>query len=281
MEDAYYRRNIRAVAEISGVVPGYTHVEGDLEMEVTSDTLPYFLYAARTTPAKAGGPAPFTYTFVPANVAKATTATGPTNRKTLSLTIVRGSNPFGYVGNSVGQIVFTVDGGVLIATMSVIGSDEAAQSNPSPTWPTSLPFGPGKVTLEIPDGTPRADMDTFTLTINDNLIAANRLNGQRKSAYQNWGEREITMGVEADFDTLTDYTNFKNKTSQTVEVLSTNNVTDDEVSVKLRAAIINSYAVNLSSLGDVNRVAFDYQGILDPTGSYQVVIKTTEDVVVT
>lgn len=267
VEDKVWRRNIRGKAEITGAIPGYTHIEGDIEFEVTANALVYFLYAGRFVPTKTGAMAPFTYSFVPSNVAKTTTAAGATNRKTLSLLVARSGNPMGYLGCAVGQLSFTVDGGVLMCTASIVGVDEAPQSPSAATFTADDPFGPGEVTFEIPSATARADADTFTLTVNDNLVTANRLNGQRKAAYQNWGEREITASMEYDFDNLTDYNDFRNQVLRTMTVSAVNVAATDEVSIELSAAVNEAHQVNLSALGDVVRGSVSYHGIFDTTDS--------------
>jgi len=277
MEDKYYRMSIRGLAEKSGAIPGYTHTEGDVEMDITSDTLVYWMYATRNTPAKSGA-GPYTYTFTPAHVAKTTTASGASTRKTLSIHVERGGNPRGFVGCAVSQYSITVDAGVLIGTFSIVGDDEASQSNGTESWPTSVPFGPGKVSLEIPTSTPRADADTFTFTVNDNLAAANRLNGSRAAAYNNWGEREVTLSVEVDFDTVADFNIFKAGTFQTAKVIGSNNASNDEVTWTLSAAVMDSYVYNLAGLGEVNRATIEMQGIYNGSDSVTTVIKTTENV---
>jgi len=276
-EDKVYRTNIRGVADRSGAIQGYVHVEGDIVFEVSSDILPYFMYAARVVPVKSGA-GPWTYTFTPAHVAKATTAGGTTTRKTLSILTQRGGNPMAYTGCSVGQLSLTVEGGVLVCTASMVGVNEAAQSPATPAWPTNAPFGPGKVTLEIPTSTVRGDADTFTLVINDNLVAANRLNGQRFAAYQNWGEREVTLSVETDFDVLTDFNAFVAQTLQAITLKAIGTPSSDELSIVLNAGVTDSYVVNLSSLGDVNRGVINYHGIYNTGDAYTVVCKTTENI---
>ncbi len=277
MEDKVWRKNLRGKADITGAIQGYLHVEGEVEFEVTADYLLYFLYASRATPAKAGA-GPYTYTFTPAHVAKATTGAGPTTRKTLSVLATRGGNPMAYTGLSVGQLAFTVDAGVLICTASMIGVSESAQASAAATYPVSDPYGPGKVTLEIPNGTPRADVATMTLNINDNLVAANRLNGSRNAAYQNWGEREVTLTCEADFDTLTDFTVFTAQTFQTAELLASNDPSDDEVSILLNATVEEAYKINLAGLGEVNKASLNFHGIFDTTDAYTTTVKTNENI---
>lgn len=277
VEDKQYRMNIRGLAERSGAIQGYFHIEGDVEFEVTHDSLLYFLYLGRFTPAKSGA-GPYTYTFTPATVAKTTTAAGATTRKTASILIERSDLGRGYVGMSASQYAFTLDNGVLICTVSMLGVDEASQSLVAPVWPSSEPYGPGKVSVEIPDATPRTDADTFSLTINDNGTAANRLDGQRRPSYITWGEREITASMEHDFESLTDYNAFVNQTLQAVDFTASRNASNDQVKILLNAAVADSYQVNLSSLGDVIRGSVAYHGIYNSGDAISIEVKTTENI---
>ena len=83
MQEINYTRPIINVAvDPVFAVKGPAHVEGDVEMEITTDTLPYFLHAARMTVVKTGGAPDFVYTYEPA-------ATAQEANKTMSITIVR------------------------------------------------------------------------------------------------------------------------------------------------------------------------------------------------
>jgi hypothetical protein len=277
MEDKYYRMNIRATADRTGALQGYIHVEGDVEFEVTANELLYWMYASRVAIVKTGA-GPYTYTFSPVGVAKTSTGTGAAVRKTLSIAVQRSGVVFGYVGCSVVQQVFTVDSGVLIGTFSVVGSSETNQSTLTPSWPTSTPYAPGKVVLEFPDATPRPDVDTFTLTINDNGVAANRLNGQRGASYITWGEREVTATYDMDFDNATDYNVFKNQTIQVLEVLSSNNASSDEVSIKLNNCVVDTFPVSLSGFGDILRASINMHSIALTTDAYTMVVKSTTSI---
>ena len=92
-EDKQYRMNLRGLADRSGALLSYTHVEGDIEFEVNPEFLPYFLYASRCSITKSGS-GPYTYVFTPAHVAKTTTAAGTTTRKTLSIIVQRSGERF-------------------------------------------------------------------------------------------------------------------------------------------------------------------------------------------
>jgi hypothetical protein len=285
-EAKIYRTNIRGVADRSGAVQGYVHAEGDVVFEVTSDILPYFLEAGRFLVVRTGASAPFTYTATPIHVAKTqtnapATAGTPVNvtRKTLTLLANRSDIPMAYLGMSVSQLAFTLDNGLLVCTASMIGTQESTQTPPAPvaTWGTAQPFGPGLVTLEVPQGSPRADADTFSVTINDNGVAANRLNGARGAAYVNWGEREITAHVEHDFSSTADYDAFVAQTQQIVAFKAIRSASDS-IEIDINAAIEDNYAVNLSALGDVVRGSFDMHGIYGTTDAVTIIVKTTESV---
>lgn len=277
VEDKQYRMNLRGLAGRSGALPSYYHVEGDIEFEVNPEFLPYLLYAARVTPSKTGA-GPYVYTFVPAHVAKTTTAGGTTTRKTLSLTVLRGGVGFGYVGCAVGQLAFTVDAGMLICTASVYGTDEATQTPGASTYTTAEPVGPGDVSLEVPAASVRADADTATLTINDNLVTANRLNGSRAAAYNNWGERETTLSFEADFDTkAADYQAFRDGTIRTA-VFNGDVSASEYVHITLNATAIDSAPINLAGLGDVNRITVDMHAFHDASDEYTIEVGTAENI---
>lgn len=277
-EDKQYRMNLRGLADRSGALLSYTHVEGDIEFEVNPEFLPYFLYASRITAVKSGA-GPFTYTFTPAHVAKTTTAAGTTTRKTLSIIVQRGGERFAYVGCAVGQLAFTVDAGMLICTASIVGTNEATQALGTPTYTTVPPVSPGQVTLEVPNASARADADTFSLTINDNLVPANRLNGSRFSAYQNWGEREVTFSYEVDFDVkTTDYDVFRAGTFRTATIKGIVSAAVEEVQVVLNATAIDAAPVYLAGLGDVNRLSVEAHAFYNTGAAYTATVITAENI---
>lgn len=275
VEDKIYRMNIRQSVDRTGAVQGFYRVEGDISFEVTGAALLYFLYASRVTAARSGA-GPYTYTFTPATVGKVTTdTTSMLARKSLSITVQRSQLPMGYSGCAVGQLAFSLDNGLLMCTASIVGMVEAAQTVVSPSFDATVPFGPGKLTVSVPSGTPRADADTFTMNINDNLVADNRLNGARTPSYLHWGEREVTAGLEIDFSADVDFAAYTAQTAQTFRLLASNSATDS-VQIDLAAAITDSDAINLGAIGDLNRQAIAYHGIDTGSGSFTIVDKTAE-----
>src|SRR5438093_181838 len=84
VEDKRYRMNLRGIADRTKGNQGNTHTEGDIQFEVTSDSLLRLLYAGRFGIVKTGAGAPFSYAFTSDPVAFPSTATGGNTRKTLS-----------------------------------------------------------------------------------------------------------------------------------------------------------------------------------------------------
>lgn len=278
IEDKNYRMNIRGIADRTSGAQGNTRVEGDIEFEVTRENLLYFLYASRFTPVKTGAGPAYTYTFKNAHVARATTAAGAGNRKSLSILTGRGSRPFGYTGLVVSQFAFTFDNEMLVCTASLIGMDEAQQTIPAQTWPTSEPYGSLNNSVRIPTASPRTDINTFSMTINDNGSAEHRMDGTRGPSFIRWGEREVTLSGEHDFDTLGDYNAFRNQTVQEITVLCSRAAADDQITFTFEATIQDSYAVNLSSLGDLVTASFDYHAFYGSEEPVTIEVKTTENV---
>lgn len=279
MQDTTWRRPIAQTVDITAAIPGNVHVEGDVEIEATPDTCVFFHHIMRGALVKSlAGPYLYTYTGV-CGATGANTASG----KTASITIVRNTGQvFAYVGCLVGQANYTVDNGALVATYSIIGTDEASQASPTPTWPTSIPFGAGEIALEVPTGAQIFDTEGFETTINDNAEPQFRMvtgAGARGARFVKFGEREVTMSVERDFDTRTDYDDFKAYTAQSITWAATKNA-NETMTFLMGAAIKDTYEVNLSGQGDLVRASVSYQAIRAASGNaYTMAIKTAENIV--
>src|SRR5690349_23175591 len=83
-----WRRPIRNSVDTLGAVAGNVNVEGDMNIELVEDVLPYFLMASRLNVVKTGAGPNYIYTATP--TANATPA------KTLSITVVRNGIVYGY-----------------------------------------------------------------------------------------------------------------------------------------------------------------------------------------
>lgn len=272
-----WRRPIRQNVDVLGGVPGNVHVTGDITMEAFSDKSVYFHLASRAGVVKTGTVSPWTYTFTPTAAAVAT--------KTLSITVVRSGEVFGYTGCVVAGFNYTVEEGQLKATYNIIGSDEASQSLPSPAWTggQTQPFGAGEYTIEIPTATQVFDADTFTFTVNDNAEPQFRLkNTGRGAQFMKFGERAVTLTTERDFLTRTEYDAFKILTSQAIKILAAKSA-NESIQIEMPAAIKDSYELGLSGQGDLIRASINYQGTYDATATaaYKLIMKATVDITVT
>lgn len=268
-----WRRNIRGIADVQGAVSGFITVAGDITMECLESVLPYFLYASRNTVAKTGT-TNFVYTTTPKHNAL------PTTGRTLSLTIVRNGEAFAYTGCVTSGISFTVEDGLLMMTISIVGRDEATASLPTPTYDTTVPFGAGQYDIEIPTGTDVTDSDSFTFSFNDNATGENRLKTTRSLAFVRFGEREATLSLTRDYDGRADYDAFKALTSQSITILATKG-TNNQVQFLLPVSIKNTYEISgLGSQGDLVRATINYNVVYDTGTSkaYEIICKTQESI---
>lgn len=271
VQSTIWRRPIRQSADIIGAVPGNFNVAGDISIEGMEDCVLYFLYGSRMSVAKTGGPTNWIYTFTP-------TANAIPNN-TLSITVVRNGIVFGFTGCVVSSQTFTQQDGIFMYNMSIIGRDEAVQSAPTPTWPTTVPFGAGQWSIEIPTATPVFDTDTFEFTIDDAAEAQFRLKSTTRGAdFIKYGERAVTISAERDFDSRTDFDAFKALTSQTITITATKGA-NNSISLLAPVAIKDTYEVQNSGQGDLVRASIAYNAVIDGTGkSAQITLKTQENI---
>ena len=277
-QDTVFTRSIRGVADIVHAVAGNATVEGDIEFEVTHETLPWFLYGMRGDVVKTGAVPPYVYTFTPTHIGqKSATLT------TLSISIERNGVVFGYTQCVIGKLSITVDDGILVATASVLAKEEADQSALTETWPTEPPFGAGQYVIEIPTASQVYDVDDFEFSVDDSAEHAYRLRDDGRGAmFTKFGERTTELSVERDFDSRTDYDAFKALTSQAVHFRAEDpNQANNYVDIIIDAAIKDSYEVGLDGQGDLVRASITYQGIYDDTNSRPFVLEVgsnTEDI---
>lgn len=272
-QNTNWRRVIRGTTDVIGAVAGNGNVEGDIEAELLTDVLPYMLLAARGTLERSGTEAPYTYDFTPGHGALAP--------NTLSITIVRGEEAFGYVGCVVSSMSFGVDNDMATVTYSVLGQSEESVAVPAaPTYGDDVPFGAGNWNIQIPTNTQIFDADNFSLEINDNGEVQYRLKDTLGAEFIKFGERDVQLTLDRDFENRTEYDNFKNLTEQSVTV-GLNESANNQVEFSVVAAIIDAYAVNLSSVGDLVRSSTTYIGTHGSgDGAYSISITTDEDVTI-
>lgn len=271
-----WRRGIRQLVDVFGAVPGNIFVEGDIECEGLDDVVPYFLAAARVTTVRSGTSPNYTYTYTPSAVANPA--------KTLSMTVVRNNVVFGFVGMCTGSYAFGVTDGELTFRASLLGSDEATQTAPIPTFnPLSVPYGAGTWSFEIPTATQILDVDTFELSIDDNPEAQFRLkNTGRGAQYIKYGERNARLTFSRDFPDKTEYTNFKNVTATSTTITAARTTpfsgATNGFSFTLPSNVRDTYEVALGGQGDLVRASQELQVMFDQTSGnlYTIAVKTQE-----
>ena len=248
-------------------------------MELLEDVLPHFLYCSRNSIVKGGSTPNFTYTTTPTHWGS--TASLPTGKKGLSITVVKNGEVFGFSGCVVTQQEYTVDNAIAGMKFGIIGRVEAEQSLPTYTAvATDTPFSAAHWTIEVPTASQIFDVTNFTLTINDNGEAQNRLTGSRYAQWVKFGEREVMLELERDFDTRDEWDVFKALTSRSITVTLEKNA-GEAVTFLLPAAVIDSHDVDgLSDQGSATMQSVSYQGNYDPTTSksYEIVVACQSDI---
>jgi len=162
--------------------------------------------------------------------------------------------------------------------MNILGRDEAVQTAPTPTWPTTVPFGAGQYSIEIPTGTPVLDTDSFEFTVENNAEAQFRLKSTSRGAqFIKYGERNATMKLERDFESRTDFDAFKALTAQSVTMSCSKGV-NNQLNIVSPVAVKDTYEVSNAGQGELVRASITYQNVINTTGeSYTLTIKSQED----
>lgn len=251
-EDKYYSPQIREETIVSDVKQAPYHVEGDIEMEVDANYLPYFLYASRHTITKTGAAPPYTYKAVPSNFGSAYPGGAA---KGLSITAVRNGEGFGYAGCVVGQWAFTIDNGILKVTMSIVGlSEQLPGALGTSGWIDPALFGADASSIYLdasgtaPAFATRADnFNGFTATFNYNATAENRIRPDRQATFVKYGETETTFNTELDF---LDRTEYDDMVASTTRALRLQSITPGGLTGTWAAATLGLRL-------DMNRVSYD------------------------
>jgi len=269
-QENYKRRVIRATADQIGQVAGNAIVEGSIEMECLHDILPYFMYSGRFTVVKTGV-GPFVYTCTPNDLASIP------DPQALSITQVRNGQVFGYTGCVVTSHELMIDDNILKYTAEIIGEEEASQSLPTATWPTSAPFGAGSYTVQL-DDTTVDDFDGWSMKIDNAGEAQYRVEGTNGASFIKFGEREVTLDVARDFKTRTDYDAYKALTAQKVELTATDGT--NIVYMEMPTAIKQTYEIPIEGQGELIQASITYDGVYNAAidSSAQIVITTDEDI---
>lgn len=287
-EDKYYSPQLRQQVLDSEVKPGYYHIEGDIEMEVDTNFILYFLYASRHAIVKSGA-GPYVYTFTPTTAGSTSTGTG-LNQRTLSITAVRNGIVFGYTGCTVSQYEFTIDGGVLKCTMSMIGLGEETQSLPTATWVAADLLGADSHNVFLGDSgvSPTFAQDVnfngFTFSINHNAEAQNRIKSQRSANYVKFGKTDLEIRSQLDFVSKTDYDAMKAATTKAIKLESTvgggaYSAATDGISLQANRVAYDTYDVNVESIEDIVMADFVGHGLVQVGGdAYSIGVKSAVNI---
>lgn len=266
-EEKYYSEQIRQQTIHSDVKQGYYHAEGDVELEVDPSNILYWLYASRHTITKTGA-GPFEYKFVPSTAGSASTAAGTTTPKTLSITVVRNGEVFGYTGCTVGSFEFMIEDGVLKATMSVLGLAESEEADPTEVWVAPILYGADahRISLAASAATPTfgaedVNFNGFTFRANYNAEAQNRIRADRSASYISYGITEAEIESELDFLDRTDYDNMVNNTTRAIKMESLNGgatlaAATDGVRLQGNRVSYDAYDIGLEGMGDLIMAGF-------------------------
>jgi hypothetical protein len=277
-QDTSWRRPIRGVADNLGAINGYSSIAGTIEMELMENALPYFLYAGRYAVVKSGA-INFVYTATP--TAWATNQNLPATKKGLSITVVKAGLPMGFEGCVVTGLEFGVDGNVPIVTIHILGEDEAAATLPTYVEDaTSLVYGAGMWNVQIPTATQVFDCDNFSFNIDEGAEVQHRLADTRIPRFVKFGERTVTLSVDRDFTSRTEYDAFKILTAQSITVSCVRSVNNSVVFTVPQATHETFEPSALSSQGDLVRASVQYQGIYNAaaSASHTIVVKTQQDI---
>jgi len=274
-QDTMWRQPIRGLADIIGSVPGNQTVSGDVEIEALPDVVPWFLHASRNTFVKAGTN-PYTYTYTPTHAASIPNAA----TRTLSVSVLRNGQVFGYSGCVVTKQEWSLDNAMLIVKFTLMGLNEATQAALTPTFANQVPFGAGQYAVEIPTATPVTDTDSFSCTVDDTGNPAFRMqNTRRGPMFIYLGERKVDLSLTRDFLDRTDYDAFKAYTAQSITIKAIQGA-NAEIDLKFPVAIKDTYEVSLNGQGELLRAAIKYVGVYDTSTSksYEAKVITTENI---
>jgi hypothetical protein len=274
--DTQWRRDIRGLADNLGAIKGYSHVEGDIEMYLMEDALPYFMQCMRGTVAKTGAGPDYTYTMTPTHSATGTT------KPSMSVTVVRNGVTFGFVGCYVSQMEIGNDSGIPTMKFSIVGMDEASQSLPTPSWlATSIPFNVDQWSVEIPSASAVTDTTDVTVTVNDNASPQYRLINNSKAQFVSFGQREVTAKMSRDFQSRTEFDAFKVLTATSISFVWTKSASK-KITFKIPVGVRETYELDgLSDQGTLHMAAIQWQGTYDIATSkaYEIVALCQENIV--
>jgi hypothetical protein len=95
-----------------------------------------------------------------------------------------------------------------------------------------------------------------------------------------YGERDVMLTVERDFENRTEYDAYKALTAQSITMVASKTA-DKSITFLMPVGVKESYEVSgLTGQADLIRASVSYRGVYDSATSkaYQIVVKSTENV---
>lgn len=282
-EDRYISPAIRKATIAQDVKQSFYHVEGDIDLEVDTDTIVYFLHACRFTVVKTLT-GPYKYVFTPSGGASAGPNGNNATAKTLSITITRNNQVFKYVGCVVGSYNFRVENGVLLSTMTIMGLGEVSVNTdtpPTPTFTSPSLLGAAAHTVSTapvvtPPTTPTwvtaTNFQTFQINVNENGAAQNRIQSNRQAAFISFGETELTIAATRDFEVRADYDNFVATAFQAFQLFSSNGAVTDSIQIAVYRGAYTAFPISLPGIGDIVVAAAEVRGVQNGTRSFDITV---------
>lgn len=271
-DNPIWRRDIRQNVDAYALVGGNIGVAGDLEFVATEDVVPYFLNLSRLTVVKTGT-TDLTYTCTPNSNAQPT--------KTASITVVKNGAVFGYTGCIVSSWSLRTEDALLMMRVSILGTDEATQSLPTPTFAQTAAYGAGMYNIQIPTPTQVFTLDGFEFAAEDNGALEYRLKDTSRGAqFARFGARDATLTYDVDFIDKTEYGLYTGLTSSSVSLAATKSATNS-ITITIPKGYREEYTVALGGQGDLIRSHCVMRATFDNTTSrpFQVIVKTQESFV--
>lgn len=251
------RRVIRGIADNLGYVAGNNHVEGDIVMELMPDVLPYFLYVMRCSVVKTGA-GPYQYVTTPVHIGDARSLPG--TPKGMSIVLYRGGEVNAFLGCVVSQLKITIEEGIPILTLSIIGSSEVDQADPTPTFiATDLPISAGGFNFQLPTASTVLTVENMTFTVNENAQPQFRLNNTGAAQWVKFGERSVNLEVTRDYEDRVEWDLFKALTATTCTVVLTQGTRS--ITIKMDNVVRETYEIgDVSDQGSVILASVNYVG---------------------
>ena len=263
------RTGIRNTPGLLGMIRGDGHVEGEITFDATVDVVTWFLTASRCTWTKTGTAPSLSYVFTPSPAA--------VPAKTISITVKRGSETSGYTGCVVSSFTLSLDSGALKFSVNIIGNAEATQTAPTATWPTTVPFGAGMYSLQIPTATQVFDTDKYEFSVEDNGEAQNRIKNTLGAQFVKFGESRATVKAERDFESRAELDQYKALTAKSITLEATAATGTDKLTIVTPVSIIDSYEYGLSSVGDLIRASVEYKCAINAAGAHYTITTITAE----